>query len=237
MNKMFVFLVLITTQLKNGQCKNLIPNADFESCNFSGTTNKSFEKVGTGLPEITHWKNPKGNKILSDSVLKPRMRPLKKNELTIGSCLHMNRQLYVIRPLTTYDRFLTIQYSRNLFNISEFSLKGMLSYSLLVNRKVSHISNVLLEIEPSRKWYALIIALGIELMYQPDRMIHSSINYNIYPFEEIEPLFVLKIGNNIRPFDWFIIKPTIELRYGRYSEYDTSNNWIPSLGLQTGLYF
>jgi hypothetical protein len=34
MNKIFVFFVLITTQLKNGQCQNLIPNADFESCNF-----------------------------------------------------------------------------------------------------------------------------------------------------------------------------------------------------------
>jgi hypothetical protein len=29
MNKIFVFFVLITTQLKNGQCQNLIPNADF----------------------------------------------------------------------------------------------------------------------------------------------------------------------------------------------------------------
>jgi hypothetical protein len=165
-----------------------------------------------------------------------------KNEITIGYIgmipNTINRSNLDIRTHSMYDRT-TINYSRQLFSKGDFKIKGILGYGY--TKGYGHFNDIFIEIEPKRAWYALVISAGVQLNYFDQSYKHTNgpgvIGVLYHPFQPVEPVYVLKIGSNIRFAKRFIIKPSIDLRRGRATTDDSNRYLLPTFSLYGGIEF
>lgn len=180
--------------------------------------------------------------VQNDTTPELNIKHSPKNEITIGyTRLLINisiLQNYINRFFTMYDRT-TINYSRQLFSKGDFKIKGILGYGY--TKGYGHFNDIFIEIEPKRAWYALVISAGVQLNYFDQSYKHTIrpevIGVNYHPFQPVEPVYVLKIGSNIRFAKRFIIKPSIDVRHGRATTSKSNRYLLPTFSLYGGIEF